>query len=272
MDHNTHVLYKCHPTPGVSALRIVEDYLYTNDRNRDPIWNLPVGIRPVEQVVVQGAEPEVQQGPNEGDTPVNDGEEEQQEGEQQQQPPVPPPLPGQEAEALAAAAAAAAAAAQPEVFQPEAQDVRPTANLLGWARSTRLTNEQRQTVENCGISDEGFGANHARFAISLGLFEYIAGQIRRSAERYKAGSSFHEHTSGSLSQCAFEQRENQEEVFRRGICYVEGSIQACSAYQLEHRMSIENRVMAYRMAKEPINNLQSWCFFDFNRYRDVPAN
>lgn len=37
-------------------------------------------------------------------------------------------------------------------------------------------------------------------------------------------------------------------------------------------MSIASRVMTYWMRKDPINNLQSWCCYDFNQYRNVPAN
>lgn len=71
VDENSHVLYECYPSPGVAALRIVKDYLYTNDRNRDPIWNLPATIRPLEQVVAQPEDTGANEiEPNEGDAPL----------------------------------------------------------------------------------------------------------------------------------------------------------------------------------------------------------
>ena len=45
IDRNTHAIYECYPAPGIAAQRIIEDYLYTIDNNRGPIWNVPDGIQ-----------------------------------------------------------------------------------------------------------------------------------------------------------------------------------------------------------------------------------
>lgn len=70
VDQNTHTLYECYPSPGVVATRIVEDYLYSNDRNRNPIWNISAAIRPQEQVQAGPQDEEQEAGPNEGDDPI----------------------------------------------------------------------------------------------------------------------------------------------------------------------------------------------------------
>ena len=123
--------------------------------------------------------------------------------------------------------------------------MRPTANLLGWGRAVRLTAEQRQTIENCGIGEDGFAAENPRFCINLGLFEYIAGQMRRSTATYKAGAALHEHISGSLAQCAYIEKGVEEIGFSRARRYVKANIRGACAYQLEHRMSVVARIIAY---------------------------
>jgi hypothetical protein len=137
---------------------------------------------------------------------------------------------------------------------PEAVRPLPTANLLGWSPAVRLTNEQRQVLENCGVQEEGFADHLVRFALNNGLFESVADRIRTSADRYKCGASLHEHQSGSLTQCLFVEKEDRQVAFSRTKMYCEGSIRAAGAYQLDARMSVAARVMAYRM-KPP-----RWCF------------
>jgi hypothetical protein len=53
----------------------------------------------------------------------------------------------------------------------------PTDNLLGWAPAVRLTNEQRQISENCGVQEAGFADHLARFALNNGLFEAIPDRV-----------------------------------------------------------------------------------------------
>lgn len=244
----THVIYETYAAPGVAAQRVHEDYLYTTQQNRDPIWDLPEGVRPVEQIVIANPEVVVAEGiENEGDDPPVEDE-------------APPEH------------AAADPAAVSEVGEPVA--VRPTANLLGWGRATKLTTEPRQTIENCGIGgeEEGFPSEAARFCLNNGFFEHTAAQVTRSSQYYKTDASLHEHITGSQAQCAFVEKGEEAIGFNRLRRYVEGNIRACSSYQLEYRMSIAARVMAYRMRKEPADNRQSWCCYDFNQYQQVPQN
>jgi hypothetical protein len=51
-------------------------------------------------------------------------------------------------------------------FVPEAVRPLPIANLLGWSPAVRLTNEQRQVLENCGVQEEGFADHLVRFALN----------------------------------------------------------------------------------------------------------
>jgi hypothetical protein len=125
---------------------------------------------------------------------------------------------------------------------PEAVRPMPTANLLGWSPAVRLTNEQRQVLENCGVKEEGVVDHLVWFALNNGLFESVADRVRTSADRYKCGASLHEHQSGSLTQCLFVEKEDRPVTFSRTKMYCEGSIRAAGAYQLDARMSVAARV------------------------------
>jgi hypothetical protein len=155
----------------------------------------------------------------------------------------------------------------------EARGLSPTANLLGWAPSVRLTNEQRRMIENCGIGEDVFSDSFERYLLNQGLFEALADRIRASADKYKSGASLHEHVNGSLTQCPLVEREpNEREGFSRTKLYSEGSIRASSAFQLDERTSVATRVMSYRMRKEPIGERHSWACYDFRIYEARASN
>jgi hypothetical protein len=226
----THHLYEPLPSPGVAALKVLNDLLFTRDPRLHPVWDLPDDLRP-EPIEVEGEEVEDW----EGDEAIPEEE-------------------------------------RREVVR-DVHELRPTANLLCWSTSVRLTNEQRQTVEACGIDEEGFADDFVRYSLSNGLFEALADRVRTSADRYKFGASLHEHQLGSLAQCPYVEREPKEHaVFSRTKLYSEGGIRASCAFQLDERMSVATRVMAFRMRKEPIGGLQSWPCYDFNQYLNVPED
>lgn len=228
---NTHHLYESLPAPGVSALRVLKDLEYT--RNEGPQdWNLPDELQPLEIVA-----------PEEAPEEEEEGEEHQDEA-----------LPEEERE---------------EIAHAERPRNLPTANLLGWGPAVKLTTEQRQTLENCGIED-GFATNLSRFAINEGLHEVIADRVRRSTDRYKGGASLHDHRIGSIVQCAFVEKEPGPQPFSRNQLYCEGSFRGSCAYQLDTRLSVAAIVTGLRMPKEPCGETHNWACYDFNRYRDVP--
>jgi hypothetical protein len=156
------------------------------------------------------------------------------------------------------------------VIAVEVHEALPTANLLGWGPSVRLTHEQRQALEHCGIQEEGFADSMSRFALNNGLFEFVSGRVRSSVDRYKCGASLHEHQGGSVAQCAYVERKDEEVPFSRTKLYCEGSIRSCTAFQTDARISVVTRVMAYRHRKEKCGNRHNWCCYDFNRYESVP--
>ena len=227
----THYLYETFPAPGVAALRLVHDLQHTR-RPGNVIWNLPNALRP--EVI-----------------PEEDAYEDEEPGEVDDD------------------------AIHPEE-RPDRRDrgrdeIRPTANLLGWGPAVRLTNEQRQILKNCGVQDDGFADHLVRFELNNGVFEAIADRIRASVDKYKCGASLHEHKSGSQARCPYIEKGVEDVAFSRNQLYCEGSVRAACAYQLDTRFSVAARVMAYGMRKEPTNDIHNWCY-DFNRYHNVPED
>ena len=155
---------------GVATLRMLNDLRYTRDPRLQTVWNLPQPLQP-DPLPVEVVEEEIVHEYNEDEA-----------------------IPLEER-------------ATPIL---ERRGLLPTAKLLGWSPSTRLTNKQRQMLETCGIGQEGFADSFLCYALNNGLFEAIADRIRTSADRYKCGASLHEHQSGSLAQCPYVEREPRE--------------------------------------------------------------
>jgi hypothetical protein len=231
VNGETHHLYESLPSPGVAAQRAVVDLQYT--MNQGPqIWNLPEELRPPEDEWVAEV-------PEPNDDLLEDEEDEA--------------IPERERGIGAVGV--------------EGMEPLPTANLLGWSPAVRLTNEQRQISENCGVQEEGFADHLVRFALNNGLFEATADRVRVSADRYKCGASLHEHESGSLAQCPYVERDTEPTVFSRTKLYCKGGVRAGCAYQLDTRISAASRIMAFRMRKEPCGDLNNWACYDFGRYQ-----
>lgn len=177
----THVLYENYPAPGVAAARIIADLDYTTDPAAGRMWDLPQALRPaVPDDLPEGeAAPVVEVG-NEGDGLVPGQPNPDADSDDEEEP--------------------AAIPVQPRLL--------PTANLIGWQVATRLTNEQRQNIENSGITvAEGFAADYPRFALNQGLFTYIGRRIASGAEKYKTIETANNALKGSLVQCPYVEKE-----------------------------------------------------------------
>jgi hypothetical protein len=108
--------------------------------------------------------------------------------------------------------------------------------------------------------------------LNNGLFETIAIRVKQSSDRYKIRASLHEHSDGSLAQCAYVEKDTRGRRFCRTVQYSEGSVREACAYQMDQRLSVAARIVAYRMKKEPDGERQPWSCYDYNSYRDVPAD
>jgi hypothetical protein len=238
---DTHFLYESLPAPGIVALRLLQDLGYTRHIFDYPDWDLPDALCP-EQLA---PEPAVEEPDEEDDQEESDPALEQADDGPHHR----------------------------EELEPTGEPRRPrlTANLLGWSPAERLSNEQRQALEDCGLGEE-FPTDYPRFMLNNGLFENIAVRVKQSADRYKLGASLHEHSEGSIAQCAYVEKETDGRRFCRTVQYSEGSVRGACAYQMDQRLSVAARIVAYRMRKEPDGNRQPWCCYDFNNYRDVPPD
>lgn len=238
VDSRTHYLYEGYPAPGVTAQRIQSDYLYSIDKG-PLVWNLPVALRPDRFVPVR----------------VDGGA---AQDEKQQARPAEQKNDGDKGR-----------------LDPEAnhQEPKPTANLLGWFPAMNLTTEQRDLIADCGINETEFPINYPRYALNSALFQIIAMWMRQATDKYKTEKAKIDSIKGSVAQCPFIEREddqNNPEGFIRSKRYCDGSIRASTAFQLDNRLSVAARVMAYRMRKEALGDRNSWCCYDYEEYRAVP--
>lgn len=241
---NTHYLYESLPSPGVAAKRLQQDYAFTLNPALNPVWDLPDAVRPEEQAINQ---PQAAEAENALVPPA------------QQQLDVDP--------------AAQNADDVPEVEQEAVVHGQPlpTANLLGWMPSQRLTSEQRQAYESCGINgQDDFPSDIDRFALSFALFEHIAARVRVSSEKMKSGASLHEHANGSLAQCPVIQVYPEPIPFNRTRIYSDGNIRSASAFQLDVRLAVASRITGYRIEKATHADRNPWCCYDYDQYRHVP--
>lgn len=255
----THSVYEAYPAPGVVAQRLVEDLDFTqHPRRENNLWDLPEGIRPeLPQAFVPEVEVPAKQGAN---APAAENVPVQVED---------PDL----------AAAADPIDEEPEDEEDEEEEVPlpvllPTGNLLGWAPAQRLTREQRQALEDSGISrEDGIAATFQRFALNEGVVIHVAGRLKE-ATRYKTIDLSDEMQKyGSTTQTMFIQKDSSTKPFMRTAKYCEGGTRGASAYQLEHRLTIAARVMSYRLEKEAQDDgRRVWSCYDFNRYTQVPED
>ncbi|KAK0086663.1 hypothetical protein PV325_002791 [Microctonus aethiopoides] len=246
VDADTHFLYEGYPAPGVTAQRILSDYLYSRLVGKGPsVWNLPVALRPdrVGPARVDGGAAQDEKQQARPAKQKDDGDKGR----------LDPELGGEE--------------------ESEAnQEPKPTANLLGWFPAVTLTSEQRKIIEQCGVNEKEFPIDIPRYALNKALFEKIAEWMRQADGKYKTDKAMLDSNKGSVVQCSFIEREDESEGFIRNKRYCDGSIRACSAFQLEARLSVAARVMAYRMRKEALGGRNSWCCYDYDEYRAVPED
>lgn len=94
----------------------------------------------------------------------------------------------------------------PEELRPNDHNATlPTANLLGWSRRERLSEDQLRALNEAGIDEDTFNVrNVAGIGINLPLLKHVAGQIENS--KCKAIALFPTSTQGSLSQIPYSTR------------------------------------------------------------------
>lgn len=146
--------------------------------------------------------------------------------------------------------------------------------MLGWAPAQKLTHEQRQGLEDSGVSRaDGIAATFPSFALNEGVLTHVAGCIKEATNYKSVDISFGLTRHGSIAQTAYVEKSVDPRPFTRNSRYCEGSVRAATVSQLDHRLAIGVRVMTYRLRKEADSNGRNdWCCYDLNRYQNVPDN
>lgn len=170
----------------------------------------------------------------------------------------------------------------PPEIRPEPQarqdPGKPTKNLLGWARAIRLSRENVQNLEACGITPNSFPSFIHPYEINHGLMNFVSNHV------YKAGNAFrcdhsgvHKSRMGSLAQTLMEEADYPREYqFDRTIAYAEYGVRARSTIQADARLATAARICSFRMRRESFQfrqqTISPWCCYDWQEYTQVPPN
>lgn len=136
-----------------------------------------------------------------------------------------------------------------EVRPAIAAATAPTANLLGWSLSERLTTEQLNALDDAVLNDIGYGVqNIGNIPVNQNLMKYVAGMLENS--KCKAIGAMSNTPTGSLAQIPYSVRapndvENNHlrPISAKGaqtFCYSQASSHiasgsACFRYRIQRR-------------------------------------
>lgn len=252
---NTHNHYEAYPAPLIAITRIEKDFDFTEGRSQDPVWEIS-SLRPTEAKVRPEAQPaqpvtreDVPHGPpSEDPNRVETGL---------------PPIGGDGRDVPESQTTET-----PEDVETEQTRDMPTANLLGWYRSERLSTSQMSALRlNRGSA--GFMTEfHMQYC--MGLMELVADQLR-SLSNYKIASALHESANGTNGQEAY-LHIKEGTNFCRERYYCDAISEVVCLGKIDVRIASTMRVFGLRIRKNNYDELRSWACYDFNQYRDVPES
>ncbi|XP_046590199.1 uncharacterized protein LOC124293400 [Neodiprion lecontei] len=135
----------------------------------------------------------------------------------------------------------------------------PTENLLGWRRKERLSEDQRTTLEEGGVTAEAvFPRNIANIPILPDLLKSIADRLETS--KCKAIAIFPTSTSGSLAQVSFMSRSPDDveiEPFRN----IATKLARTNSYtQTVAGIASSSAIMRYRIQRSTNGEADSICY------------
>ncbi|KAF0303260.1 hypothetical protein FJT64_024761 [Amphibalanus amphitrite] len=79
----------------------------------------------------------------------------------------------------------------------------PTGNMLGWQPATLLSNEQRTSLSQCGITPTEAGTS-GTYALNLQVLGMVSSALARATTAYRmAEAAVHNSANGSITQATF---------------------------------------------------------------------
>lgn len=258
----THNFYESLPAPRIALERIRRDLAYTAGDQDDPFWEIP-DLRPTNAAVrgnANAVQPELdanQEVEVRQDAVIGVDE---AAGLLQDDGDGPPPVAGYVPEPE-----------PPELGEEEDPAVThrdmPTANLLGWYPSERLSTNQVHPLRNMRAGDD--------FDVVIAELQYVPDLMRHVAlnlqqlSNYKIASALHESSFGTVAQEAFLNIDSCS-TFRRATYYCDGISNVKCLSGLDVRCASGMRVFGLRIRKDTIDDINPWACYDFGNYEHVP--
>jgi hypothetical protein len=126
-------------------------------------------------------------------------------------------------------------------------------------------------LEGANVQVDDFGVNVQRFMMNKPLFEAIADRVRVVGKTTKLRASVHESLNGSICQTQWQERdEANPEIFSRTTQYAEREMRQCANAKEDLRITIGALITSFRVRKEAIQGMRSYCCYDFGGYENVP--
>ena len=164
----------------------------------------------------------------------------------------------------------------PEELKPDpidGSDFVVTANLLGWRPATKLTEQQRESIEYAGITESSLNVkNNFGFPLNLNLIYTVHRAM--SAIRYvDAGTGLKITFNGSKSQIGFSESDPTDMAFDRNKILSERSMTTSLCKRLPDSVVHGASHFRYRQKRrtpDTVENVVSTCYI-LRTPRNVPA-
>ncbi|APG78178.1 putative capsid [Beihai barnacle virus 12] len=150
---------------------------------------------------------------------------------------------------------------------------RPTGNLLGWQPATLLSNEQRTSLSQCGVTPTE-ASTAGTYAVNLQVLGMVSSALARATSVYRcASAAVHNSANGSYAQATFCEVEDSDLGFQRRQQYTSAGLRSCTAFQADARISVASRNCCFRVKRKTgADGTNRWACYDYDQYRTVPPS
>lgn len=126
--------------------------------------------------------------------------------------------------------------------------VMPNANLLGWRRREKLTDDQKAALTECGIVEGDFGVRNVHgLPINVQLMRYVSNAIENS--KTKSIATFPNSTKGSCCQVPFSTRSREDTEMTPYVNIAAKQMRSNSYCQFSSHIASGSAIMRYRIQR-----------------------
>lgn len=146
----------------------------------------------------------------------------------------------------------------------------PTANLLGWRRREKLTDDQKTALIECGIVEGDFGVRNVHgLPINVQLMRYVSNAIENS--KNKSIATFPTSTKGSLCLVPFSSRTQDDVEIDHNTNIAAKKMRTNSYCQFSSHIASGAAIMRYRIQRREVAGQNDMLCYRF-ALNEAPAN